>query len=500
MSGWLRLSNSEPIEVVVVGGGIGGTVAACHAQEFGCRTILLDKCNDPTAGSNTRLSGGGLHIAHADILSTPERLRHRIDEVTGGTSKPDLADALAANCGRAVDWLKSHGVELEPASAPGDLPRLNAAGEPAEVHYIAPRRSLAELDGWQAHGAHRLLQILQQRFVAAGGTLIGEATALELLESSRGRGVAGVVARVDGEAGEIRSRNVVLADGGFQANKRLLVTYIGRFADRIKLRGSSTGTGDALLMAERVRGQLIGLQYFYGHLLHRGALVDDRLWPMPLLDGLARYGIIVSNAGLRYQDEGRGGIAAANSTARLDNPVGSWIVLDAQSWSAAERELTRDPYSPPPIPGIEERGGSIVSGVNLAELAAACQINSDQLSATVSAFNTAHESDKLHLLPVPRTGAHPASIGQPPFRAVPVVPGITMTMGGILVDASARVVDLDDRVIPGLYAVGGSAGGLQGGPGGGYVGGLSPALTFGLLAAEHIANRSRAEVPSEPAS
>jgi succinate dehydrogenase/fumarate reductase flavoprotein subunit len=57
-------------------------------------------------------------------------------------------------------------------------------------------------------------------------------------------------------------------------------------------------------------------------------------------------------------------------------------------------------------------------------------------------------------------------------------------MGGLLVDGYARVLDLDERPIRGLFAAGGTMGGLHGGPRGGYVGGLSSALVFGLLAAE----------------
>ena len=93
-------------------------------------------------------------------------------------------------------------------------------------------------------------------------------------------------------------------------------------------------------------------------------------------------------------------------------------------------------------------------------------------------------------LAVPRTGrAEP--VNSPPFHAVPIIPGITFTMGGLRIDARAHVIDLDGRSIPGLLAAGGSAGGLQGGPKGGYVGGLSPALVFGLLAGEEMAGSGR---------
>ena len=71
---------------------------------------------------------------------------------------------------------------------------------------------------------------------------------------------------------------------------------------------------------------------------------------------------------------------------------------------------------------------------------------------------------------------------------MPICAAITNTMGGIVVDGRARVLDVNDRPIAGLYAAGSTVGGLDGGPHAGYVGGLIKA-TFGLRAAETIAGK-----------
>jgi predicted oxidoreductase len=68
--------------------------------------------------------------------------------------------------------------------------------------------------------------------------------------------------------------------------------------------------------------------------------------------------------------------------------------------------------------------------------------------------------------------------------------GITNTMGGIAIDAGGRVLRNDGSAIDGLYAAGGTTGGLEGGGDRvGYVGGLIKACVFGLRAAEHAAHR-----------
>jgi fumarate reductase flavoprotein subunit len=60
-------------------------------------------------------------------------------------------------------------------------------------------------------------------------------------------------------------------------------------------------------------------------------------------------------------------------------------------------------------------------------------------------------------------------------------------MGGITIDAAARVLRPDRAPIAGLYAAGSNTGGLDGGRACGYAGGLMKAIVFGLLAAENAA-------------
>ena len=70
---------------------------------------------------------------------------------------------------------------------------------------------------------------------------------------------------------------------------------------------------------------------------------------------------------------------------------------------------------------------------------------------------------------------------------MPICSAITNTMGGIVVDGEARVLDTEEAPIPGLFAAGSTVGGLDGGPHSGYVGGLIKAV-IGLIAAETISS------------
>ena len=84
-----------------------------------------------------------------------------------------------------------------------------------------------------------------------------------------------------------------------------------------------------------------------------------------------------------------------------------------------------------------------------------------------------------------------------PFYAIPMCTGITYTMGGIRIDADARVLRPDGRAIGGLYAAGSTTGGLEGGERATYLGGLTRAGVQGLCAAEHIARTLLSDAASK---
>jgi tricarballylate dehydrogenase len=52
------------------------------------------------------------------------------------------------------------------------------------------------------------------------------------------------------------------------------------------------------------------------------------------------------------------------------------------------------------------------------------------------------------------------TIEKPPFEAYSVGCGITFTFGGLKIDESTRVLDIEDGALPGLYAAGELVGGL----------------------------------------
>jgi fumarate reductase flavoprotein subunit len=239
-------------------------------------------------------------------------------------------------------------------------------------------------------------------------------------------------------------------------------------------------------MAADAGAALIGLDRFYGHLLSRDAMENEGLWPYPQIDAVATASIVVDQRGNRILDEGLGGISISNDLVRLDDPLSATVICDAPIWETAGKAAQI-----PPNPQLLAGGGKLHRADTIEALAGAAGLPPENLAATVAVYNDAVRFNRLMtLLPErsTRSGA-PRRIETPPFFAIPICAGITNTMGGIAIDGHGRVMRPDGSAIAGLYAAGGTTGGLEGGGAPGYVGGLIKAWVFGLRVAEHVAGR-----------
>ena len=463
------------VDLLAVGGGFAGLAAANRAAELGLSAAVVERGAAPDYMCNSRVSTGAFHCAMQDAATPPEALYRRILDMTGGAARPDLARCFADNARRTLAWIEGAGGRFDrrPGRSYG-LPMM-----------APPREMRAGLD-WKASGPHRLLDALTRRLERAGGALHRGVEARSLI--LRGGACAGCA--VEGPDGpvEIEARAVVLADGGFQADLDRLGRCISARPERIVQRNVRTGRGDGARMAEHAGAALVGLDRFYGHVLSRDAIADDRLWPYPQLDVVCASAIAVDPACRRFADEGLGGIHLANAIAGLDDPLGATAVFDAAVWeSAREADIV------PPNPSLVEAGGTLHAAATIEDLAGRAALEAAALEAAVRAFNAAVRSGRLDRLDPPRSdgGFAPRPIETPPFHAAPLAAGITVTMGGVAIDGGARALRADGAPVPGLYAAGSTAGGMEGGPQAGYVGGLIKAFLLGLVAAESAAAEIR---------
>ncbi len=466
---------NEPLhfDLVAIGGRFAGLCTAVRGAELGLRTAVLEAGADESYPCSSRWAGGIFHVSYHDVKLSPDELLAAINCETSGETDQELAGTIAADAGRTVDWLARQGAAFTQAS-PISWHRFTLA---------PPRLPVAGQD-WQGRGPDRLLGELHRRLQERQGRLL-LGTRAASLRLERGR-VVGLTAHQDGEVLEISADAVVIADGGFPGNAELFRKFIGPRPDRVLMRHAGTAIGDGLKMAADAGAALVGLDRFYGHLLSRGAMGNQGLWPYPQIDAVATASIVVDQRGDRILDEGLGGISITNDLARLDDPLCATVICDAPIWETAGKAAQI-----PPNPQLLAAGGTLHRADTIEALAEAAGLAPENLAATIAEYNDAIRFNRLlTLLPErsTRSGA-PRRIETPPFFAIPICAGITNTMGGIAIDGHGRVKRPDGSAIAGLYAAGGTTGGLEGGGALGYVGGLIKACVFGLHAAEHVAGR-----------
>lgn len=228
----------------------------------------------------------------------------------------------------------------------------------------------------------------------------------------------------------------------------------------------------------------------FPHIIERGK---------PGIIGVLRNGQRFVNEANGYYDY----VSAMVAAAPEGEEVASWLICT----HAFQRRYGLGISRPFPLPVSEFiRSGYLKTGNTIEELATACGIDPNALRQTLDDYNRHARRGEDPLFgrgttPYNRKQGDPANLPNPcvapidtgPFYAVKVQPGCFGTFAGLKVNPHAQVLDANEQPIAGLYAAGGDMASIMGGhyPAGGI--NLGPALTFGYIAARHIAGMTAFE-------
>jgi fumarate reductase flavoprotein subunit len=463
-------------ETLIIGAGLAGLTCGLRLAEKGVKVAILEKGETDRYLCNSRICGGAFHVSYRDVHEPPEVLMNAMKGKTQNFARQSFLDVMANNAGNTARWLRGKGLRFIKV---GDAPHRQTT--------LAPPIAQKGRDYWHGRGGDVMLRTLHAELKKAGATLLLGTRALSLRMA--GGACVGVEAEQQGKRVSLDARNVVISDGGFQANQELLREFVTREPAKIRQRNAQTATGDGLTMARQVGAALVGMKNFYGHPLIQDALTNDDLWPFPVMDDLCVAGVMVDTSGKRFVDEGLGGVYLANHIAGMADPLSTIVIYDQPIWDGPGKA-----FITPANPLIVTNGGTVHKGNTITEIAQKLGLPAGALEQTIAEYNAALDAGTTAQLSPARSTRDIKAwpIRTAPFYAARLVAGITYTMGGIAVDGDSRVLDANDNPITGLYAAGACTGGLEGGPAVGYVGGLSKASTTGFCAAEHIAaNRAR---------
>ena len=434
---------AHEVDLLVVGGGMAGLTAAAAAATAGARVLLVEK--------GDQVGGSAVYAGFAWTAPTVEVLR---EQNPGGD--PDLGAALVTGFPGGVEWIRSLGVECRP---PVTILRFGRGHQFDTGHYIAR---------------------CEQRIKERDGAVLTRArpTSLRLADGV----VTGAdVALPDGTERRVAARWTLLATGGYQADPALRAALIHPNARDLELRGNPWSAGDGLRL-----GQTAGASFgpagagFYGHLVPAGVPLSDPALFVDLALYYSEHALLFNLAGERFIDETVGDHLTTIALVAQPEARGL-LVADAathRDWitqSYVEGAVALDKFAL-----ASRRGARCAIAESLEEfddMPPEWGYPGARIGAAIAELNEALRGGD-DVSPDRRHDRTPLREG--PFYVIEAAPAITFTLGGLLVDADARVRSRDGGTVRGLLAAGADAGGLYTGA---YAGGLAAALVFGLAAA-----------------
>jgi len=416
--------------VIVIGAGTAGLVAALQAKQDGADVIVLEKTSEDSSGGDSRMSGGIFLVPGED---TPQSHQAFVDDnhrITQGRGNTALFRVIAAHARTDIVWLKRQGcvfLEYERAA-------LSSGG----TMTLGPAP-------WQ--GMPQFLATMHQQFVGLGGKSLFHAKARQLIFDNQAR-VAGVRVVTPEGLVEYKANAVVIASGGYCANKFMLEQLVHPDADAMLVRGVKTATGDGHMMALEAGA---GLQNMAGLATVSVVAVDPREPSGANPEKALRHCIAINRDGQRYVDEAKG--LLINGRAALEQP-GQVVAL------VFDETIKQMPDTQASLAVFKARNLPVIEADTIESLAARINVPPSQLKATIEAFNAAVHDGAAPGANPPKS-ALASRIRTPPYRAFsPLVPAITQTFGAIITNENAEVLEPDGRIIPGLYAAGNCAGPL----------------------------------------
>ena len=442
---------------------------------------------------------------HMDLPGAKEHRSHEPFPIYAGQLKRDYATLQpmhqAAQAFGRVNWTIG---EARPiiTKRPGWL--WNTFKVLARYYFDLPQRYRTARDRRLTAGNSLLGQL--RRGLNARNVPLKLGVALEELIAEGDR-VIGARVNYSGQSQTIRAkRGVILGAGGFERNQSMREANLKTEGTTSALWSGSQGnnTGDAITAAERIGARLEFMDSaWWAPAIRLGD--EDRARPMFVERALPGC-MIVNQQGKRYMNESASYHVAGGEMMRLHSDdcstIPSWFLFDARY---------RGQYSvgpllagPPVMDRTVKRGMRDVMkrADTIQELAEEIGVPTDALEATLARFNEfavkgedpdfqrgVNGYDRYYGDPRSQPNPCLAPLKKAPFYAVKIFPGDIGTKGGVLTDENGCALDEDNKPIRGLYAIGNSSASVMGRtyPGAGTT--LGPAMTFGHLAAHHVAQQ-----------
>jgi fumarate reductase flavoprotein subunit len=462
-----QMDRSFDYDVMVIGGGGAGVMAAIHAADAGAKVCLLE-ANDKLGGS-TALSGGAVlatgskAMAAAGVEDTTANFLDYLISLNEESVDRAAVERVCEEGGKILDWLKDEGVEY---------------------FYI--------FDPYRCHGLAQfgegLIQGLEGVLAKFPVDVALKSRVTRLIVEDGA--VKGAI--VDGE--EIRAGAVVLATGGFGGDRDLVRQHLPRSAsagDWLFYIGNPANRGDGLKMGLAAGSTFVGEDQ---------ALITANNGVRGAVETMApAWLLMVNKNGKRFINE-CSPYWVTPEALRLQPEQKAWGVFDARMFAEAKPDRRLElayragfmtlTWLPEHFQAALA-DGRLIQADSLEALAARLGVDGPSLADTVARYNAACASGEDAEFGKPAEDLTP--VLQAPFYAMEIRNHILWaTQGGLPIDRRGQVLaSAGGKPIPGLFAAGEVTGNVLGAkyPGTGFSNANS--LVFGRIAGRQAADYAR---------
>ena len=426
----------ETYNVIVIGAGGAGLSAAISAKEAGAKkVVVLEKMM--FAGGNTIRAGGGFNAAikadyeKAGITDSPKLHAEQTLAAGDGRGDPVLVHQLTEKAPESVQWLKDHGVKFQDHIYQiygGLYKRARNPIGPRGGAYIKALLEVCKKEDIPILYSTRVVEIIREHQLS-------------------GRVLGVKVEQKDGKTLYLRATNaVVAAAGGFAANDRLTAISDPRMG-QLGTTNHPGATGDVLTDLIDIGAGTRGLDYI---LCIPGGVPGEKHAPN-LFTHVDRF-LFVNLDGKRFiKEDARRDVLR---DAMLDQPKAiAWTIVDADGFE--QQKNSKGPENEAAL-----KAGTLYYADSIEDLAKKIGVPANNLKEAVDTYNKAVDTKKD---PLGRAeGVLVNKIIKAPFYAGRVTMKRHHTMGGVIINKDAQVIDRRGNVIPGLYAAGEVTGGIHG--------------------------------------
>ena len=477
-------------DVVVMGMGAAGMVAAKTAADNGAKVVIVEKCEEGKAGGNTKVCGQLFAYGNGDVEAT----KTYYNALAGGRSiEPEIVDTISESVANMADILADEfgfnkdeymdwtGVKV------GDTDLGAMSPEYPEM----PGHEKIGL--WTTHAGvsdSYLYQGFKQNVLDRADMIDVwySSPAKSLIQDPETKTIIGVTVEREGKEMNIRAINgVCICTGGFECNKEMVQHYLN-IVD-YAARGGQYNTGDGIKMAQAVGADLWHMEAYEG-LFGLGSVT----WPSEegvpcsqpatLAQNALNTGaaILVGTDGDRFVNESetvRHGHLYENGV--WENPTFPekiwWIFDETQKKLIEEAGLLND-----------DQWAMTTAYDSIEALAKGTGCKVERLTKTIQNFNSFAKNGED--FKCGREAQYMRAFDGKKYYATYMVAGILNTQGGPKRSYKAEVLDTHGNPIPHLYSAG-ECGGItvcmyQGGTN------IAECITFGRIAGKHAAEKKAA--------